>query len=95
MVEEEMMFLALIVLLADVKVYNFSVTRKQADVYAWKVPSGSFRRGLVTTKNCWEAATNEAAVIRFEKDSRENKMIFVRTGKVCEVTSVTFEEGRP
>lgn len=78
----------LIFLLAEIKVFDGSATRLNTNIYTLKTWP---RNRLVVTKGCWETAFSERAIVRYdEKNPRENKIIFVRTGKTCEVLSVTL-----
>ena len=89
-----MNLLALIVLLAEVKFHQVIVTRTQTDVYTFKgnFTGSPFYKGIVVTNRCFEFANAVPAVIRYEKNSRDNKIMF-QSGTVCEVKSVSFEEG--
>jgi hypothetical protein len=86
-----MNLLALILLFAEVKFYQVHVTRTQPDVYAFKGKFGSTTtKGVVVTSRCYKSVHDEPAVIRYEKGSRDNKILF-KDGSVCEAKSVTCE----
>lgn len=89
-----MKLIALIVLLAEVRFHQVAVTRTQADVYTFRgnFAGSPFYKGVVLTSRCFEIANMTPAVIRYEKNSRDNKIMFA-SGTVCEVKSVSFEEG--
>jgi len=85
------MILALILLFAEVKFYQVRVTRTQTDVYAFKGKFGSnTTKGVVVTSRCYKSAHDEPAVIRYEKGSRDNKILF-KDGSVCDAKSVTCD----
>lgn len=86
-----MNFLALLLILTEVKFHQVSVTRSQTDVYSFKGGFGNTAvKGILVTNRCYKYAYNEPAVIRFEKGSRDNKVLF-KDGTVCEIKSVAFE----
>ena len=82
----------IIFLLIGPQVYIGEVTRVESNVYSIKARVGSRDyTGLVVTKNCWETANSERAVLIFdEKNERDNKIIFVKTKKVCEIRSASL-----
>jgi hypothetical protein len=70
---------------ADGTLYSVSISRKEQNVYFFS--SGNVR-GVIVTKYCYEYATNEPAVLRYEQYSYDNKLIF-DNGNVCDVKSIS------
>lgn len=65
--------------------YKVTVTRKDHNVY--KFNSGNVR-GIILTKYCYEYAISEEAILKYEKYSYDNKLIFISDGTVCDVDKV-------
>lgn len=89
------MFAALLMLLVgwDPKFYTVTVTKSQTDVYTFvgKWDTQKVRKGTIVTNHCYKYAWSEQAVVRYEKNSRENKILFSKDGTTCEVKSVSFD----
>lgn len=89
-----MMYVLLLALISiDPKMYPVTVTKLQQDVYTFKGTwdSQKQRKGTIVTNRCYKYAWSELAVVRYEKNSRENKIMFSKDGTTCEVKSVSFE----
>ena len=76
--------LLLVTNIAHAEFYKVNVRRVDGNLYSFK--SGSVE-GVIQTKYCYEYTYSDDAILKYEKGSYENKLIF-SSGTTCDVAGV-------
>jgi hypothetical protein len=76
--------------------FEGTAKRQQSNVYEYRAKccSSEHRFGIIVTRRCTESAFDERVIVRFDPHSGENRMLFVRTGKTCDVVTLSWQENR-